>query len=145
MMQIGATAQKYGLESGFAEPTARIRGAMAFGLWWMDTFGDTSYGRKWEKSGLPQLEPHEVSVAVAPQPAGAAGDGALEVRVAYTLAPPRGRARVRCRSRFVLSPGGELAIRHTAEVPPGLAPVNLPRTNPNRSSDPPPCGVPDPG
>ena len=46
---------------------------MAFGLWWMDTFGDTSYGRMWEKQGLPDLRPSQVSLP-----------GPLEA----TIAPP---------------------------------------------------------
>ena len=99
-----AEDQRWGPGTGWKEGTPRIRGAFAFGMWWLRRFGDTSWGLRWTRAGYHRLVPSNVKVEHQQ-----AASGQVTVVVRYVLSPTEddgrgilhrhGNASIPCESR----------------------------------------------
>lgn len=124
----GGTAmdQRWGKCSGWQEGTPRIRGAFAFGLWWLRHFGDVSWGLQWTRSGYDRLAPADV-VVKHERIAG----GRVVITSSYAMVPleedgvphrhGHRQVRIGCLSRYEILPCGEVIVTHETSLSP-LAP-----------------------
>ena len=160
--RFGATRQSYPPHCGHGTSTPRVRGAMAFGLWyshavnsfthtstraclpapaeardralmqkvctstiirWMDQWGDTSYGRMWDKLGLARLKATDACAEVMrTQHQEGGGLKAVDVRCKYTLVSDQG-ACIQCESVYSVDAAGELQVRNKSEIPASMPPL----------------------
>jgi hypothetical protein len=118
LARFGATSQMYPTSAGFDKPTPRVRGAMAFGLWWMDLWGDCSYGRMWDKTGLAKLRAAAVNVQVAFR-----SEHRVDVRCSYNLVAPGTRTRLPCSTVYQVHSNGAIVAHNTVVVSPYLPPL----------------------
>ena len=118
LARFGATSQMYPVSAGFDKPTPRVRGAMAFGLWWMDLWGDCSYGRMWDKKGLANLLVTSASVSVV-----SCSPHRVDIRCTYVLVAPGRGTRLPCETVYYVHANGEMVVQNTCAVSPFLPPL----------------------
>lgn len=128
LARFGATKQMYPAHCGFDKPTPRVRGAMAFGLWWMDMWGDSSFGRMWDKKGLARLRTagSKVEVLQVQEEGGPGllGDRAsISIRCSYTLVADGTSTKIPCESVYVVDVDGSIVVRNTCKVSPDMPPM----------------------
>ena len=125
LARFGATRQMYPAECGFDKATPRVRGAMAFGLWWMDLFGDSSYGRMWEKKGLERLRAVDAQVEVMGQrdDGGEQGIGVLAVRCRCAFVADGTSTNIPCESLYTIHLDGSVVVEKTCMIAADMPPM----------------------
>jgi len=125
LARFGATRQMFPVECGFDKATPRVRGAMAFGLWWMDLFSDCSYGRMWDKKGLARLRAVDAQVEVmGPRDDGdAKGRGALAVRCRCAFVADGTSTKIPCESLYTIHLDGSVLVENTCVIAADMPPM----------------------